>query len=116
MKKNIADKWVAALRSGKYKQTKHSLKDEHGYCCLGVLCEIRNTMPTKKELNDAGDLLSKRAQLDSGVSSQEGYMNSLAIELSSLNDGYTDIYSSPHVETLTFDEIADIIQINWKEL
>lgn len=33
-------KWVKALRSGKYKQTKSELKDNNGYCCLGVLCEI----------------------------------------------------------------------------
>lgn len=44
MKKDIAKKWVKALRSGKYKQGKHALKTEtkHGtqHCCLGVLCEL----------------------------------------------------------------------------
>ena len=38
-------KWVEALRSGDYKQTKETLKGELpeggvGYCCLGVLAEI----------------------------------------------------------------------------
>lgn len=32
--------WVEALRSGEYKQTKHLLHDDEGYCCLGVLCEV----------------------------------------------------------------------------
>lgn len=35
-----AKKWVAALRSGKYPQTKHFLNNGVGYCCLGVACEL----------------------------------------------------------------------------
>jgi hypothetical protein len=33
-------KWVKALRSGKYKQTSGTLKDDVGYCCLGVACDV----------------------------------------------------------------------------
>lgn len=45
MKKDIAKKWVRALRSGKYKQGKGYLKqlnskNEARHCCLGVLCEL----------------------------------------------------------------------------
>lgn len=45
MKKQIAKKWVKALRSGKYKQGKGYLKqfnskNEPRHCCLGVLCEL----------------------------------------------------------------------------
>lgn len=45
MKKDIKDKWIAALRSGEYDQTKGVLRreDDEGrasYCCLGVLCEL----------------------------------------------------------------------------
>lgn len=40
MNKEIKDKWVKALTSGKYKQTTSFLKDNVGYCCLGVLCDI----------------------------------------------------------------------------
>lgn len=36
--------WVAALKSGTYPQAKKALKNEDGYCCLGVLCEI-NKVP-----------------------------------------------------------------------
>lgn len=35
-----AQKWVNALRSGKYQQTQGHLRDKTGYCCLGVACEI----------------------------------------------------------------------------
>ena len=40
MNPTIKAKWVAALRSGEYKQAQGHLKDKVGYCCLGVLCVI----------------------------------------------------------------------------
>lgn len=50
MNKDIADKWVAALRSGKYSQTIGRLRAdtsdegeaETSYCCLGVLCDLHS--------------------------------------------------------------------------
>ena len=33
-------KWIDALRSWKYKQTKKALFDKDAYCCLGVACEL----------------------------------------------------------------------------
>lgn len=37
----IKDKWVAALRSGEYKQGQNKLVNADGsFCCLGVLCEL----------------------------------------------------------------------------
>ena len=36
--------WVEALRSGRYRQGRHALRDRHDkYCCLGVACEITGT-------------------------------------------------------------------------
>lgn len=44
MNQDIKQKWVAALRSGEYKQGVGMLKLRDGddllYCCLGVLCDI----------------------------------------------------------------------------
>jgi hypothetical protein len=49
VKDEVKAKWVAALRSGKYDQTKGYLRrtkpskmsgDAPGFCCLGVLCDI----------------------------------------------------------------------------
>ena len=50
---SLRDRWVAALRSGKYEQGQGELKtvfssgtvfsSEHAeYCCLGVLCDVKN--------------------------------------------------------------------------
>jgi hypothetical protein len=33
-------KWIAALRSDNYVQTKGALHDAHGMCCLGVACDV----------------------------------------------------------------------------
>lgn len=39
IERNIAA-WLAALRSGKYKQVFGALADADGFCCLGVACEV----------------------------------------------------------------------------
>ncbi len=38
--KRARAKWVDALRSGKYKQTKSALRQGDYYCCLGVACDV----------------------------------------------------------------------------
>jgi hypothetical protein len=50
LRKSVRARWVAALRSGDYRQAKQELAkpvpvaadgtSELGYCCLGVLCEL----------------------------------------------------------------------------
>src|SRR3954462_15269222 len=45
----ILTRWLARLRSGKYKQGRGFLKvvrkdGEIGYCCLGLLCDIHRKM------------------------------------------------------------------------
>jgi hypothetical protein len=40
MDAQLKAKWVEALRSGEYKQTKGTLRDGDSFCCLGVLCDI----------------------------------------------------------------------------
>lgn len=44
--------WLQALRSGNFKQTKRTLSDgAGGFCCLGVLCEVKGLQ--KKVVEDA---------------------------------------------------------------
>lgn len=33
-------RWVTALRSKKYKQTREQLRHGGGFCCLGVVCDL----------------------------------------------------------------------------
>ena len=55
MKKEIKTRWLAALRSGQYKQTKNMLTDGKRFCCLGVLCNLHaiETGETWQETSDA---------------------------------------------------------------
>lgn len=41
MNEDVKKAWVAALRSGKYKQGRGSLRTPDGeFCCWGVLCDL----------------------------------------------------------------------------
>lgn len=110
MKKAVADRWVAALRSGIFKQgTKAELKSEKGYCCLGVLCEIENLLPHSED-----ETLSYDGICTVGMKSEIGLLpwgGDISRSLAGLNDG-----TYREIGRLSFDEIADIIQINYKEL
>lgn len=44
MPNELALKWLDALRSGSYQQTKGALRSVHsGFCCLGVLCDVMDS-------------------------------------------------------------------------
>ena len=40
MNPEVKQKWIDALRSGKYEQGSEKLRGANGYCCLGVLCDL----------------------------------------------------------------------------
>ena len=40
MKKTIKNRWLAALRSDKYRQGTEALRSGNTFCCLGVLCDL----------------------------------------------------------------------------
>ena len=107
MNKKDAMKWVEALRSGEHKQGTGALKQCGFYCCLGVLNEI---MPDKYEGEDEYSLKSTEF-----FNSELGDIESLDISLACLNDGII-LHEGDEYIKLNFDEIADIIQINYEEL
>ena len=113
MKKKIADRWVRALRSGKYKQTAGCLEDLEGSnCCLGVLCNLAVASKVcKKErsydvfiFNDSGGTLPDSVREWAGMKSCDGKRKNRK-SLINYNDdlGYS------------FDKIADIIEKNYKD-
>lgn len=68
MKKEVMEKWVAALRSGEYEQTDSTLRCQinpndlsYSFCCLGVLTDIcrKETGKSWEELTiESDDMLN----------------------------------------------------------
>lgn len=118
MKKEIADKWAAALRSGEYKQTTSALNRMDSFCCLGVLCEVvikdglvldkvrpDGYMRTAYGRDASKDYLPREVVVYSGMKTHNGAWPSEKGGLAVLNDS-----------GVSFQEIADIIERNWEEL
>lgn len=109
MNKDIADKWVEALRSGKYKQGRGLLKGEVGFCCLGVLCDISNLSTSERDDMNLNTYCGKVNTLPSTVMKWAGInINRTTYRLDSLarlND-----------EGESFDEIANLIERTWENL
>lgn len=107
MKRDVMRKWVKALRSGKYKQTIGKLKNEDGYCCLGVLCDIK-AKEQKKKFNGIGDenkdVLSVTQMKWAGMKTKTGRCGKN--ELTNMND----------YEGRSFAYIAHFIEANYKKL
>lgn len=122
MKPEIKEKWVAALRSGKYEKGRGRLNyGNKQFCCLGVLCEVAlaEGLELKKEmLPDASDpvfydggstFLPENVRAWAGLSAMDPTINNMGAALSSLNDEFT--YKN-HVRemTYTFNDIANFIE------
>ena len=108
------EKWIEALRSGEYEQTTGVLRNEKGYCCLGVLCDIYN-----KETGEGGWIQY----------AGDGYsFNGLEVYPPDEVCRWTGMENIPSIlsldgETLIgqndggvpFNEIADVIERHFKE-
>lgn len=104
MKKEIRDKWCAALRSGEYEQGRGQLRSEDNrYCCLGVLYSILGGEWSDRPRD--GSFYPKCGE-DGGylpLKTREGLMSEdIEIELSDKNDH----------DKKSFSEIADWIEEN----
>ena len=108
--------WIAALRSGKYKQATNRLFTEEGYCCLGVMCVLEGkefVKGVKEECQNPNDYYIKGTSFDR-VSPDE-----IAIEMYGLrsNIGSSADINGYALTTLndngsTFEEIADLLEKN----
>jgi hypothetical protein len=118
MNYEIAQQWVAALRSGEYAQEKSRLKSDNGYCCLGVLCDLytkQNPYVKWKSLESvtAYFILEHslvlpcevkewaRMKSECGQFIEEG----MFLRLDKMND-----------DGHSFNEIADVIEKVWERL
>jgi len=115
MNKDVAGKWVKALRSGEYTQTANNLQYGARHCCLGVLCEIGSKEGLSVRTTDNGDIVgtslnSQKSIKDwSGMKTKSGgytEKNGETVYLTDLNDE----------KEYTFEQIADVIEKEWENL
>lgn len=99
----IQQKWLDALRSGKYKQGRLRLRRGDEFCCLGVACDIYNDTKWKPSwwgsLYEVGDGLTIDLLLNGWLKDLFGLTEDNMETLASMND-----------EGKTFTEIADFIE------
>lgn len=102
MNHEIKAKWVAALRSGEYKQGRGSLRERDAYCCLGVLCDI-HARETGCRWGDRNEYLDCSGILPVLVRDWAGLR---------LRDPEVDRYclSAQNDNGASFPEIADLIE------
>lgn len=118
--KKIKNKWIKALRSGKYKQTEGRLYDPEtkGFCCLGVLQEC---VTGQVELNYGDD---PPDYTFAGMPSRM-FMEGIGVELEQLEQSHPDtkccsVMQDKHLSDLvemnddghSFEAIADYIEKN----
>jgi hypothetical protein len=105
MNKELKAKWVAALRSGEFKQCRQQLVDPvtGGMCCLGVLRHVMSP-GSYESLNGQGKMLAESVAHGLGfrmTDSDRANAGFVITELSEQNDGGK-----------SFAEIADFIEAN----
>ena len=96
MDKDVKQKWVAALRSGKYRQCQGELKDAIGAnCCLGVLLETHGWKETtsykdksifSNYVSPKGVINMEENELDEYTADQFGLNRQQQVHLMKLND------------------------------
>lgn len=122
MRKAIATKWVAALRSGDYKQTNSQLRNDKGFCCLGVLCNIH----AQEHPKIAAKQTNPTMYLDSGYTLPDEVIRwaSLSSDIGEKRDHGKiiingDVYhhlAAANDSGVSFKRIANWIEKNYKEL
>ena len=119
MNKRIKDRWIAALRSRKYKQCKGVLHDDNGYCCLGVLCDLHSKSKQGKEFGLKFEFKNGSYGIKYYYDNNVGILPEVVKEWAGLDD--TDPILSEKLEKSAsdlndsgkkFHEIADFIERN----
>lgn len=122
-RQELRRKWVEALRSGEFLQTDCALHDDHGYCCLGVACEVfEREFPGELNvtLDDNGywhydgedTFLPEKVADAFGIHPEGRTKNSRLLETptQSSNSLYENSLYDLNDSGVTFTEIADVIE------
>lgn len=93
MKAKYKRKWIKALHSRKRKQTFGCLRDEDGFCCLGVLCDV-----VKGELGE--DWLRRPGSTESSFMAESGVLPDTVIALVGMDalHGFSNAKSGEYLD------------------
>ena len=128
MNPEVKQKWIDALRSGKYEQGCERLRSVSGYCCLGVLCDLyaqehdvewdfRGNEETNLQpmdywyFDDQSEFLPKVVMNWAGLKTHNP---SVKVDIEDNDDGdnsfYTDEIANVNDSGYTFNDLSKIIQ------
>lgn len=119
MKKDKAEKWVQALRSGEFVQGHGALCRDGRYCCLGVLAElaVREGVLGKYDTENRHGSVFTRF----GSDGERSFLPREVFEWADLSSDNpiidsTDSLASLNDNGVPFEMIADIIEEKWGTL
>ena len=110
MNKDIASRWVAALRSGEYEQTERRLRKgtkKLGHCCLGVLCDLHSKETDTPWDKKENTYLGAHSNLPYEVIKWAGMLG--GGELPDTVGGFGSLTSLNDYSNYAFKRIADVI-------
>lgn len=114
MNKELKEKWVAALRSGKYEQGTGALRSvDNRYCCLGVLCEVMGIEAEQSHKSLPYRYDGSIACLSNTIASRAGLSGLFArlkVPFTYKNEDYTDLAALNDKTDIGFEGIANIIE------
>lgn len=136
MNREIANRWVAALRSGEYAQTQGRLGEKNleggnAFCCLGVLCDLYREEYGTLAWKEPPPFCKTRAvhvpeMVEASVSSLPGPVMDWAELLTPLgeipevvpDESRGDLKSLAELNDngWSFERIGDFIEKHWEDL
>lgn len=106
MNKQVKQKWVKALKSGKYKQGRSKLRNlNNEFCCIGVLCDLYLKENKQKWLKNEDNFYLKFENNFNHTAT----IPSVVKEWSELDDPWA-FYTMNDRDNTTFPEIALYIE------
>lgn len=110
MNPEIKERWIAALRSGEYKQTIGNLRVKDKFCCLGVLCDLA----AKDGIGEWQENKNSNRFFSTPLFAASKLLPSTIVSWAGLNSPRVLIDDSSLVslndQGASFSEIADIIE------
>jgi hypothetical protein len=109
--KEFAEKWIIALRSGKYAQAEGTLYDpeKNGFCCLGVACAMNYPLYRLKNRYGEFAIIINKSHADLQVD-----LKKIPRELKgiALNNELVEVLTRMNDDGYPFDTIADWLEKN----